>query len=71
MIRLFFVFWKLHSKSTWLKNLREPLVSMGMTPLPETYYIIVKRGIISESESESALFAKCAQTHEEFVVVFK
>ncbi len=23
------------------------------------------------SESESALFAKCAQTHEEFVVVFK
>ncbi len=25
----------------------------------------------SESESESALFAKCAQTHEEFVVVFK
>ncbi len=26
---------------------------------------------ISESESESALFAKCVQTHEEFVVVFK
>ncbi len=26
---------------------------------------------ISESESESALFAKCAQTHKEFVVVFK
>ncbi len=25
----------------------------------------------SESESESALFAKCVQTHEEFVVVFK
>ncbi len=25
----------------------------------------------SESESESALFAKCAQTHEEFIVVFK
>ncbi len=24
----------------------------------------------SESESESALFAKCVQTHEEFVVVF-
>ncbi len=22
IIRLFFVFWKLHSKSTWLKNLR-------------------------------------------------
>ncbi len=27
--------------------------------------------IKSESESESALFAKCVQTHEEFVVVFK
>ncbi len=26
---------------------------------------------LSESESESALFAKCVQTHEEFVVVFK
>ncbi len=26
---------------------------------------------LSESESESALFAKCAQTQEEFVVVFK
>ncbi len=25
----------------------------------------------SESESESALFAKCVQTHKEFVVVFK
>ncbi len=25
----------------------------------------------SKSESESALFAKCAQTHKEFVVVFK
>ncbi len=25
----------------------------------------------SESESESALLAKCVQTHEEFVVVFK
>ncbi len=25
----------------------------------------------SESESESALFAKCAQIHKEFVVVFK
>ncbi len=24
-----------------------------------------------QKESESALFAKCAQTHEEFVVVFK
>ncbi len=29
IIRLYFVFWKLHSKSTWLRN----LVWMGMTPL--------------------------------------
>ncbi len=27
--------------------------------------------MVSESESESALFAKCAQTHKEFVVVFR
>ncbi len=26
---------------------------------------------LKESESESALFTKCAQTHEEFVVVFE
>ncbi len=35
MIRLFFVFWKLHSKCTPQKSegARAPLVSMGMTPL--------------------------------------
>ncbi len=35
-----------------------------------SYHLIVV-GSESESESESALFAKCVQTHEEFVVVFK
>ncbi len=34
MIRLFFVFWKLHSKSTWLKNLR------GHVPLHSTYTVL-------------------------------
>ncbi len=33
------------------------------------HYLVFDRS--SESESESALFAKCVQTHEEFVVVFK
>ncbi len=40
---------------------------------PETYvncYCFSKSESESESESESALFAKCVQTHEEFVVVF-
>ncbi len=30
-----------------------------------------KASKLHNSESESALFAKCVQTHEEFVVVFK
>ncbi len=33
--------------------------------------LMIAKKDTSESESESALFAKCAQTHKEFVVVFK
>ncbi len=36
---IFFFFWKLHSKSTWLKKsegARAPLPWMGMTPLIST-----------------------------------
>ncbi len=45
-------------------------------PLPDSMYIQRTPGpdvdseSESESESESALFAKCVQTHEEFVLVF-
>ncbi len=52
-----------------------PLVHFGPDQI-QCYFFLVWCGSLShwpfsESESESALFAKCAQTHKEFVVVFK
>ncbi len=50
---------------------------LGCFQLPGIVYRSLQHGAVhyhaatSESESESALFAKCVQPHKEFVVVFK